>query len=78
MQFSTNIKSPEIWDSSLKFVQSIFDIGNLFHCFILFCGEQSNLNVGRFVNIVLLDRDTNLSSIVSYYVIHFVAIGIEI
>ena len=47
----------------------------LFHGFILFCGEQSNLNVGRFVNIALLDRDTNLSSIVCCYVKHFVAVG---
>ena len=42
-----------------EFVQIIVDIGTMFHCFILFCSEESNLNLGRFV---LLDRDTNLSS----------------
>ena len=40
------------------FVQSIIDIGNLFHSFVLFCSEESNLNVGRFVNIALLAWDT--------------------
>ena len=49
----------------LEFVQSKVNIGNLFYCFILFCSEESNLNVARLINIVLLDRDTNLSSIVS-------------
>ena len=54
-----------------EFVQSIVDIGNLFHCFNLFCSEEANLNVGTFVKIVLLDRGTNLPSIVSCYVKHF-------
>ena len=49
----------------LEFVQSKVNISNLFYCFIIFCSEKSNLNVGRLINIVLLDRDTNLSSIVS-------------
>ena len=58
-----------------EIVQSIVDIGNLFHCFVLFCSEESNLSVGRFDNIVLLNRDTNLSSFMSCYVIHFVVVG---
>ena len=37
-----------------EIVQSIDNIGDLFRCFNLFCGEQSNLIVGRFVNIVIL------------------------
>ena len=58
-----------------EFGQSIVDIGNLFHCFVLFCSGESNLNVGRLFNIVLLSRDTNFCSNTSCYVKHFVAAG---
>ena len=49
-----------------EFVRSVVVIGNLFHCFILFCSEESSQNLGRH------DRDANLPSIVSRNIIHFV------
>ena len=42
-----------------EFIQSVVDIVNLFHCFILFCSEESNLNVWWLVHSVLHDCDTH-------------------
>ena len=61
---------------SVKFfepVYSLFDLGNLLHCFILFCKEESNLKVGWLVNIVILDCDTDPPLAVCCLVIHRIA-----
>ena len=52
-------KPPKILDSSIEFVRSIVDTANLFLCFILFCSEESNLNVWWLVHTVLFDCDTH-------------------
>ena len=58
-----------------ELIQSIVDIGNLFYCSLLFCLDEPNLIVGKFNNNVRLDRDTNLSSTICYYVVRFIAVG---
>ena len=40
----------------LELIRSTVDICNLFHCFLFYCSEESNLNVGRYVNFTLFDR----------------------
>ena len=52
------------------FVQSIVDIGYLFHCFIFIWKKEWYLNVGWFVQIVLLDCDTQLPDIACCYSIY--------
>ena len=56
LQLSATIKSPKL-GQFFGLDQSIIDKGNLFQCF---CSEESNLNIGRLVNVVLLDHDPNL------------------
>ena len=72
------LNKQKIFLTSEKFfelVQGIVDIGNLFHCFLLFCIDEPNLIEGKFNNNVGLDRDTNLSSTICCYVVRFIAVG---
>ena len=53
-----------------ELVQSIVDIDNLYYCFIFFCSEESYLNVGWFVQIVLFDCGTQPADFVCCYFIY--------
>ena len=62
----------------IEFVQCIVDKGTFsFQCFTPSCSEESNLMVGRLVNIEIPNCDMNLSSIMICYIIHFLQLAIS-